>query len=597
MTTSPESTRPATRRELRERAHAQAETAFRGPLPAFGDSLRAADDGIIDDAPTPGDPGEARPPSDRLDEVVDDTDTAEHPLVTGFTDGYLDTVPVGVADSEPEPRFFSVPADGHPHSIDADADPDAEFDALLEEGTATREVAVVGTSSPAPEPQTEWADEKRPPTALTWIDTTALTPESLPESRTSPELFAGAKLVPGWLRPRVLIPIGIVAAVCGSYVATTLLWPLNAVAPVADTAKVEIAPAPVAAVTWPGTGSAAVTVEGIAPVASTTDRDEIASISKVASVLMVLDELPLEPGEQGPSFEFDYGDTVDYWQYRSMDQSALDVPVGGSLTEYQMLQGVLLGSANNYIDRLSDELWGSDWAFAQASEKWLSDHGIDGMVIESPSGFDEDNIASPTAVLELGELAMKNPVFAEIVGTRTAEIPGAGTVTNTNGMLEDAGVVGIKTGTLSHWNLLTAKDVPSGDGTVRLYAAVLGQDDDEARLAVTRQLFAEVEASLASQPIAVPKGTVVGHVSTEWGDPVDVVSDADAQVVLWNGATATAKTTLDLGDETEAGAQIGTLIAEGPLGTAETSVSLAGEITPPSAWWRLTHPLELLGID
>ncbi|MUG03773.1 D-alanyl-D-alanine carboxypeptidase, partial [Bacillus tequilensis] len=190
-----------------------------------------------------------------------------------------------------------------------------------------------------------------------------------------------------------------------------------------------------------------------------TSADEIASITKVVSVMMVLDELPLKVGEQGPSFDFTYADSRDYWRYRSANQSSLDVPVGGSLTEYQMLQGIMLGSANNYIDRLSDELWGSDRAFAEASAQWLSDRGIEGVTLRSPSGFSKQNVATPGAMIQIAELAMANPVFAEIVATRTAEIPGVGTVTNTNQMLDDPGVVGIKTGTLSHLNLLTAKDV------------------------------------------------------------------------------------------------------------------------------------------
>lgn len=556
MTTSPESTRPATRRALRERTRAQAETAAPGPLPAFGASLR------------PDQPHDAG-----------DTETAVRPAYTDAGAWSADTVAVDVVEPAPGPEPDLDPADPAPSAPEPEPEPEPD----LEDEFA--------------EPRTAWADEKSLPTALTWIDETRFAESSIPEREKAPDLFAGAKLIPGWLRPRILVPLGIVAGVCGAYVATTLMWPLNAVAPVAATSKVEIEPAPIAAMNWPAQGSAAVGIQGIAPVASTTERDEIASISKVVSVLMVLDELPLEPGEQGPSFDFDWGDSNEYWEYRAADQSALDVPVGGSLTEYQMLQGIMLGSANNYIDRLSDELWGSDWGFSQASAKWLDDRGLGAIELDSPSGFDEDNIAAPAALLQLGELAMRNPVFAELAGTRSADIPGVGTVTNTNQMLDDPGVVGIKTGTLSHWNLLTAKDVPVGDTTVRLFASVLGQDDNEARLAVTRQLFAEVEASLIAQPIAVPKGTVVGHVTTEWGGRVDIVTDADAQVVLWNGATAEASTALTFEDESEAGAKVGTLTADGPLGTAETSVSLAEEIVSPSAWWRLTHPLELFGLD
>ncbi|PYD02435.1 D-alanyl-D-alanine carboxypeptidase [Microbacterium esteraromaticum] len=482
-----------------------------------------------------------------------------------------------------------------------------DTDAVDARGPAQRD-AHVGAAEEAPptpaeggpaqaeEATTAWADASRPPTALTWLEASAVLDEHALETPPRP-LFDGARLTPEWRRPRVLLPLGIVAALCGAYISTTLLWPLHEVAPTAQATTVTIAPAPPASVAWPAKGSAAVGIQGLTPVASTTAADEIASISKVVSVMMVLDELPLEIGEQGPSFSFTYADSREYWRYRSSNQSSLDVPVGGSLTEYQMLQGIMLGSANNYIDRLSDELWGSDRAFAEAAAQWLSDRGIEGVSLVSPSGFSRDNVASPAALIQIAELAMANPVFAEIVATRTAEIPGVGTVTNTNQMLDDPGVVGVKTGTLSHWNLLTAKDVPVGDSTVRLFAAVLGQDDNKQRLAVTRQLLAGVEKDLVEQPPSVAAGAVVGHVSTEWGERIDIVTDADTRVLLWNGAEATSSTAFSLGDRTEAGAKVGTLTAEGPLGTAQTSVSLAEEIPPPSPWWRLTHPLELFGLD
>ena len=467
------------------------------------------------------------------------------------------------------------------------------------EVAAAPEATPAAAPAAAPEPSREWTDEKNPATALTWLDKAAVTgPVRTAASASAPDLLTGARFTPGWRRARVLAPIGIVAALCGTYVGTTLLWPLTSVAPTVQTRPVDIAAVPAASITWPTDGSAAVGVQGLSTLASTTETAPIASISKVVSVLMVLDELPLKPGEQGPRFSFTQQDSWDFWSYRRANQSSLDVPVGGSLTEYQMLQGVLLGSANNYIDRLSKELWGSDSEFAEAAAVWLADHGIEDVVLESPSGFNDRNIATPESLIKIGELAMKHPVFAEIVGTQSAEIPGAGLVLNSNEMLADTGVVGVKTGTLyGDWNLLTAKDIPLGDTTVRVFTAVLGQDDSESRVAVTRSLFAEVEKALVDQPVSVPKGTVVGHVTTLWGDRVDVVTDADVRVALWNGAGATASTSLELGDETDAGAKVGTLTADGPLDDAETSISLTKELTQPSAWWRLTHPLELFGFD
>jgi D-alanyl-D-alanine carboxypeptidase (penicillin-binding protein 5/6) len=316
----------------------------------------------------------------------------------------------------------------------------------------------------------------------------------------------------------------------------------------------------------------------------------------VVSSLMVLDRMPLQLGEQGPEFRFTYGDSLDYWEYRRADQSALDVPVDGVLTEYQLLQGTLLGSANNYIDRLARELWGTDQQFATAAATWLSERGLDGITVVTPSGFDEGNVATPEALLKLAERAMQNPVFAEIVGSEGADIPGAGRVTNTNGMMADPGVVGIKTGTLVGWSLLTAKDVTIGDTTVQLYAAVLNQASNDERLAATRSLFSQVEEALAALGPAVPAGTVVGEVSTAWGTAVDVVAEEDATVLLWNGAAATADVDFDLGDSRADGDGVGTLTVDGPVDAETVDVALADEVAGPSPWWRLTHPLELLGV-
>lgn len=452
--------------------------------------------------------------------------------------------------------------------------------------------------------EARWADETIGATALTWIDvpgvasrTGVATFEGRRDDEDGASLLKGARLRSGFTRPGVLVPLGILVGFAGAYSGATLLWPLHEVAPTIEAIAFETIPAPAAVVTWPASGSAAIGVQGFGSIASTTEAAGIASITKVVSVLMVLDRLPLAVGEQGPEYSFTRQDSQDYWAYRRANQSSLDVPVGGTLTEYQMLQGTLLGSANNYIDRLVREIWGSERAFAAAAEIWLRDRGLEGITVATPSGFDERNRATPEALVMLAERAMQNPVFAEIVGTASVDLPGAGTVNNTNGMMADAGVVGIKTGTLEFWNLLTAKDVTVGDTTVHLYAAVLGQDGDEERLAATRSLFAETEAALQAQPPVVPAGTVVGEVETVWGTSVEIVTDADADVVLWNSSSAEATTVFDLGDRRESGDTVGTLTTVGPLNTVETELTLADDVHGPSPWWRLTHPLELFGIS
>jgi D-alanyl-D-alanine carboxypeptidase (penicillin-binding protein 5/6) len=144
--------------------------------------------------------------------------------------------------------------------------------------------------------------------------------------------------------------------------------------------------------------------------------------------------------------------------------------------------------------------------------------------------------------------------------------------------------------------MLSAKDIAVGDTTVRMYGSVLGQPDDAARLAASRTLYSEVEAALQPVP-SVTKGTVAGHVTTVWGEDVAIITEDDANVILWNGGSGAVTTTFSLGEAREKGTEVGSLGVQGPLDSTTTQLELATDIEPPTAWWRLTHPLDLFGLN
>ncbi len=461
--------------------------------------------------------------------------------------------------------------------------------------TTTLPAAKTGTGAKTPaHVALLWVDENavaRPIMSAPSLDTAAT-----PYIPVEPDLLSSPPRRSPF-RPGVIIPVVLIALVLAAYSATTLLWPLHAVEPTVEPAQVDPIPSAPAALTWPGVGSASVSVAGIdGVVASAGDPVEIASITKLVTALLVLEQMPLAPGEQGPEFRFSSRDSAEYWDYLRNNESALDVPAGGTLTEYQLLEGMLIGSANNYADRLAGNLWPTDAVFANAANSWLTSHGVPGVSVVEPTGLDPRNVATPEALITLAKKAMADPVIAEIVGKPTVELPGAGLVTNTNGLLADPGVVGIKTGSLDSYNLLSAKDIVVGDTTVRVYSSVMGQPDDAARLAASRTLYSEVEAALQPVP-SVAAGTVVGHVTTRWGEDVAIVTSDDASVILWNGATGAVTTDFSLGDERAEGAAVGTLSVTGPLDTRTTQLELATDVEPPSAWWRLTHPLDLFGLN
>lgn len=134
-----------------------------------------------------------------------------------------------------------------------------------------------------------------------------------------------------------------------------------------------------------------------------------------------------------------------------------------------------------------------------------------------------------------------------------------------------------------------------GTTAVRVYATALGQSTAEGRDQQTRRLLAEVAAEV-STPRVLPAGTLAGVVSTAWGATADIVTDADASVVLWNGASGAVTASLDLGDARTVNAAVGQVRVTGPLDAATVGVHLTADIPDPDAWWRLTHPLQLWGL-
>ncbi len=248
---------------------------------------------------------------------------------------------------------------------------------------------------------------------------------------------------------------------------------------------------------WPASGAAAFAVGDGEIVASSNAALPMASVSKVVTALLVLEARPLEVGQQGGDYWFTEQWNREYEEYLARGESALKVPVDGMLTQHQLLQGMLIGSACNYADILVESIWGDQAAFATAAAEYLEDRGIDGITMVEATGIDPRNTATATALIEVGRLALAHPVIAEIVATAEVDLPGAGRVENTNELLADPGVVGLKTGTLDGSNLLSAKEIPAGGETARVWAVVLGQPDDEARFSASRELYASIERGIA----------------------------------------------------------------------------------------------------
>lgn len=106
-------------------------------------------------------------------------------------------------------------------------------------------------------------------------------------------------------------------------------------------------------ISWPKYGYAAYSVPKDNIVVASINKPQrvpIASLAKVITVLAVLKESPLEPGQQGPMITLDEQDVALVSEYAQKSGSTVPVIAGEQISQYQMMQAILMPSSNNMSD-------------------------------------------------------------------------------------------------------------------------------------------------------------------------------------------------------------------------------------------------------
>jgi len=259
---------------------------------------------------------------------------------------------------------------------------------------------------------------------------------------------------------------------------------------------------PAPAVDWPVQGQAAYTTSAIDGVRTSGGGapQPIASVTKLMTAYVVLSELPLEVGEEGPSFAVTSVDVADTQRRRAEGESVVPVAAGQDLTELEALEALLLPSANNVAMILARETAGSVDEFVELMNDAADDLGMDDTEYADPAGMDDGSMSTAADQVVLLDAAMEDPVLAAVLGTYSADIPVAGTVTTTNALLGQHGIVAGKTG--SHdgaGGCLAYRAVLDVDGQpVTVTAVVLGQRGGpyiQAALTAAETLLVSVGAS------------------------------------------------------------------------------------------------------
>ncbi|WP_439688487.1 D-alanyl-D-alanine carboxypeptidase family protein [Curtobacterium sp. SP.BCp] len=349
--------------------------------------------------------------------------------------------------------------------------------------------------------------------------------------------------------------------------------------------------------TFPGYGATAVEATDFPESLRTSgDREQrsIASITKVVTALVVLEEKPLEPGERGPTIRFTKQMQGLYATYLAKNGEVAPMPDGLRLSEYQTFQVMLMKSANNYAGSLALWAFGSMDAYEKAAGTWLDEHGLADTVIHEPTGLDPRNRSTATDLVDLGQLALANPVVKEIVGTKQVTVPGAGDIENSNKLLGLDGVEGIKTGTLDEAGacLLFAATYERGGRQVTVVGAMLGGVDHDSLDDDVQRLLRSVADNFQLVTLT-HEGQTFGTYSTPWQDGADAVAAKASEVLVWGKTTVTAKTHLDpvtVGDRGERVGRVRFTISDHAAVTVP--LELDRSITDPGVWWRWTNPFQ-----
>jgi D-alanyl-D-alanine carboxypeptidase (penicillin-binding protein 5/6) len=346
---------------------------------------------------------------------------------------------------------------------------------------------------------------------------------------------------------------------------------------------------------WPREGQAAVGIDGLASLRTHGTRSPvpIASVAKVMTAYLTLREHPLAPGREGFRIRISQADVEDLHERIARDESVAEVRAGESLSERAALEELMLPSANNVAALLAVRDAGSVGAFVAQMNSAAAKLGLSHTHYTDPSGFKATTVSTASDQVKLAREAMSDPTFAQIVAMRSAELPVAGRVVNSNELVGHHGYLGIKTGSdeAAGGCLLFARRIQAGGRTRMILGAVFGQHHGElleGALASANRLASSLAAGLRVRT-AIPAGAKVVVARSPDSHEVDGITAVPVRQLGWSGMPVRVKVMMAMPGNSVADRQrLATLTAHG---TSISSVPVvASEALPaPSIEWRLLH--------
>ena len=349
---------------------------------------------------------------------------------------------------------------------------------------------------------------------------------------------------------------------------------------------------------WPSTGEAAATVVGVGPVGQVRGAQSVpvAGLAEVLAAYVALSDHHLAPGDDGAAIPVTADTLTSYQSGLASQESEVPIAAGETLTELQVLEGLLIDSGADMATVLADWDAGSVSAFVTKMNTAASTLGLTATHITDPTGVDPTTTSTAEDLVRLGEASLTIPVLRQIVSLGQANVPMTSVVFNLNFDLGQDGIIGIKTGSdaSAQGCYLFAAQQSVGGKTVTVVGSVLSQPGGalgpntaavDAGDTLVKSVFGAVHSFTLFSP-----GQHVTDLVAAWGPTAPVTVAAPITVIGWPGLVATlAVQRGPLTAPVATGATVGTLRAGVGQSATKAELRTTAALPGPRPWWRLTR--------
>ncbi|MHB1988877.1 MAG: D-alanyl-D-alanine carboxypeptidase family protein [Acidimicrobiales bacterium] len=366
-----------------------------------------------------------------------------------------------------------------------------------------------------------------------------------------------------------------------------------------DSGAIPVMPFPVK-----GQGAVAFGGSGVVAVSKNEHAVPIASLTKMMTAYLVLRAHPLTGNEAGPVLHFTTADHRAWITYSERDLSNVELVNGEVLSEHQLLEALLIPSADNVADVLARWVGGTEARFVAMMNATAVSLGMTDTHYADASGVDPRSVSTAADQALLATVVMRNPVFASIVKLPDAPFPVEGHIWSYNPALGIDGIIGVKSGftPAAAGCLVAAAWHTVAHRSVLVVAAVTGQPYGLWQAATADEAL--IKAAAAHIQIVSPFGAdlIVASLTVPWSHRhVDLLIPAPVQLAGWGGLRFTSRlvgsavTTNDLRHGWAAGSVVGGFVVRSQFGpVVELPLELSRAVkAPPRGSVVIRSPMSL----